>query len=798
MKAQTTPRKLTGQQNISQRPSTSSSIRVKKTNDSKNNINSSRKRPKTPQAKSMLKDSTCIELRKKLEDDPDFSEIETDQLIKLISHLREYSQYCAINEKYKRALRAQELGEMSKKELSTRTTKIKQTKDIVDQQNESRSRFEQRWRDNFNNYQNETLEKRDELRKKQAHETRLFERTWAHEMPHKYRKPSQRLLELKQIEKSLAISGEIERANYIHSQVVVQTQKEIDIAQANLIHDYQVARTKHLQKQMQDLNRFEESRESGRQLLEAEYKAEQMRMKNRDFVVQTHIKNSILRAKATETPPTRSAGVPKNRDATIGALLPKLIAPNDPMLLKHERIRRKQVYEKQKEYAKRYDQQMDSRSYMYSPVETNQESEYPKSEHNHAVEEQVNDDYRQQIHQSISSKGRLDKDGRGTTSPEHPNNETRKTIVQSKIEQNQQTVKRKTNLEPNQKEENIINKDQESNQNQTEKDQRPKIENNPEQQNIQTDSDVTKPSHKRRSISKIKEKDDDEYSSYSYYSDDDITANQLTNKSMTDAKNDDILKQANSEMTKDEGSNKNETDEKLGSILGNITENLATNDEIKNSQDTPNEHPFITNPESMKNREKSNIVDSQEKNQKDEKSNENVKENSNDETRKKEENSEQTKELNENKESSSDENQNNTSENKSSKELKEYNALDKKLKESSRESKKWKNSDDQKLQETSNKSEEKTNLDNEKLKESSSESEKQEKSNSLKSHESSNKSEKHTNSNNETPKESSSESEKQEKSNSIKSQESSISDKQKNSDDQKSQENTKEEPDKND
>lgn len=361
------PRKLQGQeQTFPSSPnsmSSMSSIRVnKKTNYSSRPRASSSLR-KSARVESMLQDSRCIILRNQLESSLedenrnsnklDFSQIETNQLNRLISHLREYTQYCAVEGNYAEARRSEYIGSRAKSVLEKRTTKIKPTNKIVEDQKESKSNFEQRWHNKFIEYENETNEKRDKLQKKQAHETRVFERIWAQEMPQKYRKPSQRLLQLMQIEKSLAISGEIDHADYIHSQVVKQTQIEMENAQSNLIHDYQTAKAKHLEKQYIEMNRFEQLRNHGKDLLDADYRADMLRVSHRDHVVQMHVRESILKAKKDQTPPTRSAGVPKNRDSTITSLLPRLIAPNDPSIIRNEKIRRKQIYGKQQEFQRR-------------------------------------------------------------------------------------------------------------------------------------------------------------------------------------------------------------------------------------------------------------------------------------------------------------------------------------------------------------------------------------------------------------------------------------------------------------
>ena len=311
------------------------------------------KKQEPPKVQSMMDDPECISLREKLMENEDFAPLEVDDLNRLISHCREYSQYCAINENYAEALKAQTLGEHARQELTKRTTKIKSTTREIERQKETRAEFEERWKRNREDYEKETKDKTEQLQAKHDHETRIFEKNWKHTYPQRYRKPSQRLLQLKQIEKSLAVSCEIQRAAEVHEQVEALTRIEVEKAQAALIRDYQIAKEKHLAKQQEEMQRLLQTREEGRKLMEADFQAEERKLAHRDWVVESKTREALIRAKAAETPPTRSSGVPKERDARSGTLLPKLIAPNDPRVKENERQRRSYIREQRREFKKR-------------------------------------------------------------------------------------------------------------------------------------------------------------------------------------------------------------------------------------------------------------------------------------------------------------------------------------------------------------------------------------------------------------------------------------------------------------
>jgi hypothetical protein len=286
--------------------------------------------------KSLLKNERCILLRERLLDDPDFASVGDEDLKRLISHLREYTRFCAIQEYYYHALQSQSLLDSAREELGMRIEANCPSDDLVRALEKSRARFARSSSDSREQYELETNEKREAILSQHRHETRVFERQWRRSKPHKYRKSSHLLIQLRQIEKTLAVETEIEKAMSIHAQVWDRTEIEAECAQQNLIRDYRVAREKHLHRQASELDRFEQQREEGARILEAKLRAKEQPLIHRDAVVRAKTACAVAKPRAADDRPVTSAGVPKQRHVEIEMLLPELVPPNDPVVKEFE------------------------------------------------------------------------------------------------------------------------------------------------------------------------------------------------------------------------------------------------------------------------------------------------------------------------------------------------------------------------------------------------------------------------------------------------------------------------------
>ncbi|OHS93538.1 hypothetical protein TRFO_11754 [Tritrichomonas foetus] len=316
----------------------------------------------------MLNDSECISLReslfeKKSKQQNDnqssshdflntdmFGEIETDQLLKLLSHLREYTQRCALNEDYKTAKKSRDLANDVRSELTKRGTFQDSLQDQKDETDARIRNFEDTWKSKRDLFNQETENKKAELEKRQAHDRRRFERVWNKEMPHKYRKPSSQLLQMKQIEKSLAIAGKIDEADVIHDRAEILSRKEMILAQEQLSRDYEMAKYKLLRKQAEERQNFVETRDHERNLMECQYIEDRRRLDNRDNVVTNRCRKLANKTQISDSVKGLPATLPRDKGTPLGTLLPPLIPPNDPNYVEYKKRKKEAYARKQREY----------------------------------------------------------------------------------------------------------------------------------------------------------------------------------------------------------------------------------------------------------------------------------------------------------------------------------------------------------------------------------------------------------------------------------------------------------------
>jgi hypothetical protein len=160
-------------------------------------------------------------------------------------------------------------------------------------------------------------------------------------MPRKYRKPSPQLLQLHKIEKSLAVSGNFQKAKKVHLEVEQLAHIEMANAQDLLIRDYENAHRVLSEKHRQDIELFEKTRLHERSILLARYDSEKVAIDNREFVVQVRSQNP-RKAKSSITtlnPPT--AYQARRRMGAEDVLLPPLCPPNDPGMVEEQNRRRR-------------------------------------------------------------------------------------------------------------------------------------------------------------------------------------------------------------------------------------------------------------------------------------------------------------------------------------------------------------------------------------------------------------------------------------------------------------------------
>ena len=286
---------------------------------------------------SYLDDPECIQLREQIMDDSDLSNIENEQLEKLILHLKEYSADCASKRMYDDASISNAMIDYINKELSMRGNQPVIDRSLEESYENDREKTMQRHKEEQENLVQKFEEKRERLELKLKNEMDDFEADWKDEMPKKYRKASSKLLDLIDKEKRLAKAGKFDEAKLVKKQVDEQEQKEVDQAQRQMIKDYKIAKQKLEVKQNNEREMFEKNYIHNLECLHAQQKLDLDHLDNRMNVV-----NQRQEEAAKEAPkviPQHKSSLGTTEGPTRERVLPPLIAPNDEEKLAEYRKR---------------------------------------------------------------------------------------------------------------------------------------------------------------------------------------------------------------------------------------------------------------------------------------------------------------------------------------------------------------------------------------------------------------------------------------------------------------------------
>jgi hypothetical protein len=201
------------------------------------------------------------QMREQLLQNPDLSSYHTEKLEEFYTYLRQYSIQKALEQQYDDAQSARELSDSVLAAINDRAPPPDEGPDLANLAEEEKNQFEGRWNRQLQEHDEESKVKREQLDARHVEERAKFENLWMVEMPRRYRKPSPQLLQLRKIEKSLAVSGNFQKAKKVHCEVEQLAQMRI------LIHDDEVAHKKLMQKQQQEIELFETTRLHERSLL---------------------------------------------------------------------------------------------------------------------------------------------------------------------------------------------------------------------------------------------------------------------------------------------------------------------------------------------------------------------------------------------------------------------------------------------------------------------------------------------------------------------------------------------------
>lgn len=294
-------------------------------------------------------------LREKLYENQDFSEIETEKLQTLYGSLREYAHQQGAKMEYDEAQQALDLSNAVAEEIKSRNPQKDNEEEVQGSFTSRQSDFDGEWKKKFEDYDRITDEKKNELSEKHSIQKEEFERLWREDMPRKYRKPSHHLLQIKRIEKSLALSCQFEKAKEVHQQAQAISEQEREQQQENLIRDYNTAKKKLEEKQSSEMSRLDQQRAHGRVLLMHKYEQSKSAVDNRSIVIETRKREAqkgyrTMNRQRTAIGSTITYSVAG--DGVDDVLLAPLKAPNDPDVIEAEKKRRREINKKQLEFQK--------------------------------------------------------------------------------------------------------------------------------------------------------------------------------------------------------------------------------------------------------------------------------------------------------------------------------------------------------------------------------------------------------------------------------------------------------------
>lgn len=339
---------------------------------------------KHTQPQSFLDDPDCISMRESIENDPSaINDIDPADKQKLLAYLREYEIDRAMAEEYIEAKKAKQMVEEIKNSLSrsSRSRSALTPPNGKSCDNDRRAEFEQKHNEKLQQYNEETTTKRDYILKRHQQQLKRLEDHWTKEMPRKYRKPSNYLLQIKQREKSFAMTGDYDQAKGLHDQAEQLLQEEQRAAQQILRADYCKARENLVHKQAIELLNFDNTRNEGKKVIEAKHQLEMKSAMNRDAVMKQKQRESMTSHQNTRSSSSNyTIPISKAKSQPRETLLPPLIPPTDPKFDQEEEQRRKENIRVKRELARKREEEMKHRQEILAQYQQEKQQQRPKQQ----------------------------------------------------------------------------------------------------------------------------------------------------------------------------------------------------------------------------------------------------------------------------------------------------------------------------------------------------------------------------------------------------------------------------------
>jgi hypothetical protein len=258
-----------------------------------------------------------------------FAFVEDSKLQGLYDYLRTLKARHMEAERYLDARDANELLEYCRGEIQYRTNQTSTIPIDSDPSNSMNAQALNECNEKIEKHDEQTALKRSQLEEKQAKELETFETEWCDNMPERYRRPSKRLIDMRQVCRSLAYAGKFEEAATQKAETDSLARREQAEAQQRLDEDYRNAKRKLLNKHAEEIAQLTETAKLHRELLLSKQIALQTGLAHRILVL-TAKPPTKVRAQPgiIAGPSAKSSGVRRAPKFGADQRLPPLQPPN--------------------------------------------------------------------------------------------------------------------------------------------------------------------------------------------------------------------------------------------------------------------------------------------------------------------------------------------------------------------------------------------------------------------------------------------------------------------------------------
>ena len=289
------------------------------------------KKPKrSKKCKSILENEHMAEIFQTVINGGDIKQVRDSDLNGLTFYARAASQKASYQKLYDEAEKCNSILESVKEEIYERQYSGNNSpKESTDNEDESSS-FKKEQDMKLKKFDKETDKLIQEMLENQKREMQSFEDQWENEKPNKYRKSSAGLLQMKYIERAAVLTGNIEFAKQMQTEVEKRTIQETQ-DQTNLIKkDYHMMKQRLINKQINDLKRLKENRKLMKDLLELKQGKDREIYEKRNSVItnkdiENKKKKKILAIDRTQT---SKYSMTQEFKYLFDPLLPPIPAPN--------------------------------------------------------------------------------------------------------------------------------------------------------------------------------------------------------------------------------------------------------------------------------------------------------------------------------------------------------------------------------------------------------------------------------------------------------------------------------------